>query len=215
MALKDPRHKIQSSFAGFGFTNRELIALLSLPWVLPWLKSFKNATIQEDGQLEQILTGIRIPVMVYHVEIMQQSLREHQKKVILIDPHHIVYIKELIQFLRHLRNALSHSKNALIPRWDIDTDKLNKEDTEILEKFKKTGFSINIPIIKETNGCYFHEKSNIMYKMNVKIKLRKNIVLNDTFIYEMILLSSHILTITKKQKTNTIFKYLARIVNKT
>jgi len=211
MALKDPRHKIQSSFAVFEFTNKELIKLLpENPYLMDWLIDFPQATVNSYSQWEQIVDGIQISALISHIEIVQQSLREYREKRPINDLKCLEHIDDIIEFLRHLRNSLKHTKyddKKLIFRWRSPTKSLSEKDLLTFEKLKRTGLSIDIPVIKKSNGCYFNEKSRTKYRINFKIKIEKEITKED-FIHEIRLLSWHILAITKKQTPHTLFKYL-------
>ena len=99
-----------------------------------------------------------------------------------------------------LRNAFSHTKGALIPKFD--------------SKAKNKSFTIHIPV-KYLNNRFieFDKESPDSYALNCKIIANKVIKVRMKFIYQIFLLSHHVLEILKKCRVNTLLKYIERINN--
>lgn len=210
MGLKAPHHKIQSSFAGFEFSCKELIDVRNhVNW-----KAFQHlpdVTFKSEQNYFHLYDSLRLAMFAYHVEIMKQSLYEYseemQKKG--LPSQYIEYMNTLIDFLSHFRNGLLHAEGELIPRWDIKPDKISKERKARLLVFQNQGISFHIPIIKYENKLYrFSENSTDFKTINFRIRLNKNITINQKLIAKMRLVSWHALSITRKQTINTLIKYL-------
>lgn len=212
MSLKKPHHKIQSSFAGFEFTWKELNNIRD---EFNWQKLalLPDATFKNKEQYHQLYEIIKISMLGYHIEVLKESLKEHLKAIKKeLYTEQIEHINELIDFLTHLRNGLSHAKGKLIPLWIVNIKAMEKnkeyDRIERLKKFQIKGLTIKITSIKEGNFYRFNESSKYLKKINFKIRLNKEIFLKPNFFQKIRLLSWHILTITKKQKSSTLSKYL-------
>ena len=155
MSLKKPNHKIQSSFAGFEFTNKELVFLQN-NFDRKILINLPSPTIQYDSQFDQIVEILKIAMLSYHVEVLKQSLYEYITLYKQQSYHDIIKnLEELVTFLSILRNGLLHVKGELIPRWEISKNDDKKKD--FIEKFIKKPFVIFIPILSSDTGLLYKE----------------------------------------------------------
>ncbi len=196
MALKKACHKLQSSLAHFIFANRELIYIRdNFVWQI-FKKKYPAPIVRNKTEWDQMFEAIVLSVLVNHIEIMRQALYEHINYIGEKDVPQKLH--NLGKFLFDLRNALSHTKGALIPRWS--------------EKPKTNGlFSIDIPVQKEEAGLSFDFKSKASVGFQANVKPGKTIKITSSTIDKLVILSYHVLFILKKQKRNTLIKYLDRI----
>ncbi len=195
MVLKKSAYKLQSSLAHYIFTQRELLVICdSYDWSK--LTHIQGAIVRSKKDFEQMLEAVRLSVLVNHIEIMRQALYEH---IELIGENNIPQkLNDLGFFLFDLRNALSHTRGALIPRWDV--------------KVKTKGtFSVDIPIHKQDRGQIFSSHSKVSTRLVAKVKPNKTIRLTTRFFDQIVLLSYHVLFILKKQKSSTLSSYLNAI----
>jgi hypothetical protein len=207
MSLKQPEHKIQSSFAVLEFTCKEL-PIIQNPIYLNTLTQLPDATIKNIEQAQQIVIQTRLCVFAYHVEILKQSLREYIQRM---NFRQLEHLEETSYFLQQLRNALSHTNDKLVPRWN--TEEKKQKNKRLWEKIVNTGITIRIPVIEERGGYRFNEKSKSLKIIIFKIRPGKTILINTQYISKIRLLSWHVLTITKKQKLSTLSNYLVHTKN--
>lgn len=211
MALKKPSAKIKSSFAMFEFASKELLYLRNgMDW-MTFLKSIPEPTGRSVQDYHQLIEATRIAIFGYHLEILQESLREFRDTKIVqnLPAHHQDLLHHLWIYVFQLRCALLHAKGTLIPRWDIQIPKDPQSPRRIIiNKLTTTGLNIKIPILEESKGVRFSEKSKKLMHLNFKIRLKKNIPINDNFIHRMRLVSWHIFTMTKKRSSKKLEEYI-------
>lgn len=202
MALEKSVHKIRSSIATFFFANREL---LSMAKIIPWeqLNQIPAPLVRSQKQYDHLIGGVRLATLIYHTEILKQGLFEHCE--LFNGTPHSKYLDNLKWFLNDLRNAFSHTKGELLPRFSKAGKTTNDPKT-------KGTFKINIPVKKLANGYdQFNPKSKNFKTFSMKVTPGKLIKVNDKFINDLYDLSMHVLEITKKQNLNTLSKYLDKI----
>lgn len=238
MALKNPRHKIQSSLAAFEFSNIDIIHIWNnFNWDLSHFPS--GAIIKKGTHIPQFLEATRLCVLSFHTEVMKEALIEYKGNFKdEFNYEHKEYLEMIIDYIRLLRNACLHAKKKLEPRWDEDPKKSTSELEQLtqnlesakskqksfkkineleqilrVEKLKNKGLFINIPCSNKPGGYQFNGKSKYFKKIHFKVNPGKKITLNKNFIGKIRLLSYHILEITKKQKLPTLSKYLNHTLN--
>lgn len=222
MALKDPRHKVQSSLASFLFVNKDLPFLENY---LPWdhisrtfaLIDVPTGKTKEDYSI--LIMGTRIAMCGYHLEIMQEALSEFMENYASYQSVHDA-LYELQKYLYLLRCALLHADGELLPVWEFNRKKPSPKEQNVVDKLEKKGLTIKIPCIKSVkNGTKYlgfdvKEKSKYYHRLNCKIRLKHKVGLGKRLIRKLILLSYHVLAITKKKNINTLSKYLNRTIVK-
>ena len=174
-------------------------------------------TGKTKGHYSILIEGVAVATCGYHIEIMQQALLEFMNNHKLT-VNHENSLYELRKYLYLLRCSLLHTEGELLARWQFKRTNASPKETKTVEKLQKKGLIIKIPIKKESGTLIsYSEKSYLYYKLTLKIKLKRNsnqihpvVKLNRTMIYKLILLSYHVLAITKKRNSNTLYKYLER-----
>jgi hypothetical protein len=217
MTLKSPAYKIQSSFATFEFSNKELIYIRdTYPWQLI-IQHFPEPTGNSVSQYHQLIEQTRIAVFSYHIEFLQESLSEFIKNPVenwSLTTENKNSLDELQTFLFCLRNALLHAKGELVPQWKFDFTKISKTKASKIRTLENKNLTIKIPVQKHGNNVRFDKKSNsseiLTFTLNPNQDNYPFIILSETFFQEIRLLSWHILTITKKKKASTLSRYLDR-----
>jgi len=201
VALEKARHKLQSSLANFVFVNIDLPPVWkTLNWEMFNISS--RSIIKEKKDLEERLEAMRLSVLTYHIEIMKQSLYE---QIELLNCDDNKDLKALKYFLLDLRNAFGHTTGKLIPQYS------NNKPLHTNKTLNKNTFEVDIPVENETTA-EFDPSSNFSMKFTWKgIKPNKEVKVNDPFIHKILILSYHVLEITKKQKKSTLNSYLNKI----
>ncbi len=202
MALKKERHKLQSSLANFVFVIHDL-PLIWKDTIYQMLIEQRSLIVRTQKDFNERLEAIQLSVFTSHAEIMRKAFYEyliHHKKD-LDNSHHKDYMDKLGWFLFDLRNALAHTEGKLIPRW---SETVKSPET----------FQIEIPVKAWKDLKEFDPNSKVPYKFIWrKIKKERDLKITLEKIYEIALLSYHVLEITKKQKSSTLFSYLEKIKN--
>lgn len=204
MALKGPVHKIRSSIASYIFTTRELPAVvLQLDWRI--FTTPPLIIVKKESDLVQMLDAARLAVLAYHMEIMRQAFYEHIMNIkcdIPLNLEHKQYLDDLGWFLFQMRNAFGHTREKLIAKGP-------QEERSIKIKGR---FLINIPVRKVVGGVEFDCRSKKVLTLSLpEVKVNKEIKVNEIFLRNLLLLSYHILEITKKQKNSTLIRYLTHV----
>ncbi len=177
------------------FANRELLIMRDC---FEWrrLIQLPAAIVRNEQDYLQMFEALRLSVLANHAEIMRQALKEH---IDFVDNVHVEgALDGLGFFLFDFRNAFSHTRDTLIPRWS--------------EKTKTKGvFSCAIPIAKQADGIKFVTKGSASMKFVMKVTPGKVIRVTGDLINSIILLSYHVLELVKKQKPHTLERYLKNI----
>ena len=202
MALKKACHKLQSSLANFIFVNFDLPQV----WKEQDWQIFKRtpwSIVRDEKDHRERLIAIQLSVLAHHIEIMKQCLYEQIEQPAFKDNKDL---EALDYFLRDLRNSFAHTTGKLIPQYS------NEKPLWTKKKLNKNSFEVNMPVEKIKNSIQFALNSNFSIKFIwKKIKPNKEIKVNDRFILSILILSYHVLEITKKQKRHTLDAYLKKI----
>jgi hypothetical protein len=205
MVLIRSRHKISSSIAHYVFGTQELpVVLRQMHW-----KIFTTAPlviVQKEEHLSQMIMAIQLSVLARHMEILRQAfyeyLEKYKKQNAPLEAQHIRYLEDLGWFLFDMRNALGHTRNALVAKGP-------EKEGDI--KYKGN-FKINVPVNEIGMEVGFDAESKYSYTLSwPAIKVKKEIKIIEEFLYKITLLSYHVLEITKKQNKSILIKYLARV----
>jgi hypothetical protein len=134
------------------------------------------------------------------MEIMRHAFYEYiQQCDTSIDSHHLKYLNDLGLFLLDMRNALLHTRDALVAK--------GPEKQKDVRTKKK--FSINIPIRQIGENWIFDPRSKNGKALSWSaIKAGKEVKTTKRFLNKIIVLSYHVLEITKRQKASTLVEYL-------
>lgn len=202
MVLKKSCHKAQASLSLLQFVMLDLEYIkANFDWRILVIgiqqqdPNFNGYTSRNEKDYLQKFDEIKIAVVSHHIEIMRESLREHIK----CPTGHIV--DKLGLFLADLRHAFSHTKNELVPKFGKNVK-------------TQQSFLFHIPVKKISASTYtFDAKSLESYTFECRAIPESIIGLNDRFIFNLIVLSNHVVEILKKQKFSTLEKYLQGIKN--
>jgi hypothetical protein len=197
MSLKKSNYRIQSSLANLLFVTYDL-PLIWNDYNYNMLLSKHSLIVRNNKDFIERLEAIQLSALASHLEIIRSAFHDyiiHHEKNLKQD--HFDYMNKIGLFLFHIRCALLHTNDELIPRAD-------KKDIP--------AFKVSIPVTYYNNNPKFDPNGQSKYLFRwPKINKGKKINITAKKIHEIILLSYHILEITKKQKISTLVAYLNKI----
>lgn len=199
MALKEPRHKIQSSLANFKFAIQDLSSL----WPFINWEAFahlSNPIVRSECDLRERLEALQLSVLSHHLEITRAAFNEFRENY-QNDTANKEYLENLGWFLFEMRNAFAHAEGTLIAKGNP------KQRIHTIGSFK-----INIPVKLVGNEIGFDAHSKVVHTISFPaIEHNQEIKVTPKFLQNILLLSYHVLEITKKKKIITLNRYLTRI----